>query len=81
MPPQPKRGRKRREDRQVLNSLIYRLKTGCRYRDSPRTSHYAAPSTTHYWLTRSAFAGSFSLSRTLLVKEERNADATHIRNR
>jgi hypothetical protein len=52
MPPQPERGRKRRQDRKVLNSMIYRLKTGCRYRDIPRTSHYAPPTTTHCWLTR-----------------------------
>lgn len=52
MPPQPTRGRKRRQDRKVLNSMIYRLKTGCRYQDIPRTDNYAAPTTTHYWLTR-----------------------------
>ena len=50
MPPQPKRGRRRRQDRKVINSLLYRLKTGCRYCDIPRTSHYAAPTTTHHWL-------------------------------
>ena len=43
----------------MLNSLIFRLKTGCRYRDLPRTPKYAAPSTTHYWLKRWTAAGLF----------------------
>ena len=42
-------GRKREHDRQVLNSLVYRLKTGCRYRDIPRDPEYATPSTTFDW--------------------------------
>lgn len=52
MPPQTRLGRKREYDRQVINSLLYRLKTGCRYRDTPRTPEYAAPSTTFYWFNR-----------------------------
>ena len=52
MPPQFRLGRKREHDREVLNSLVYRLKTGCRYRDIPRAPEYAAPSTTFYWFKR-----------------------------
>lgn len=46
MPPQTCLGRNREHDREVLNSLLYRLKTGCRYQYIPRTPEYAAPSTT-----------------------------------
>lgn len=48
LPPQPTLGRRRKQDREVLNSLVYRLKTGCRYRDIPRAEGYAAPSTKHH---------------------------------
>ena len=52
LPPQAKTGRRRKHDRQVLNSLVYRLKTGVRYRDIPRTGDYAAKSTVYHWLKR-----------------------------
>jgi transposase len=52
MPPQSRLGRKREHDREVLNSIVYRLKTGCRYQDIPRTPEYAAPTTTFYWFKR-----------------------------
>ncbi len=54
LPPQPRTGRRRQHDREVLNSLVYRrlgqngryracpLVTGSRYRDLPRTPEYAA---------------------------------------
>lgn len=45
LPPQPRTGRRREHDREVLNSLVYRLATGARYRDLPRTAEYA-PRTT-----------------------------------
>ena len=60
LPPQPALGRRRRQDREVLNSLVYRLKTGCRYRDIPRTEVYAAPSTTHHWVNRWVKDGVFN---------------------
>lgn len=59
LPPQPALGRRRRQDREVLNSLTYRLKTGCRYRDIPRTQSYAPPSTTHHWVSRWVKDGVF----------------------
>lgn len=52
LPPQPRTGRRRQHDRQVLNSLVYRLKTGVRYRDIAKSEDYAAKSTVYYWLAR-----------------------------
>ena len=52
LPPQPRTGRRRQHDRQVLNSLVYRLKTGVRYKDIPRSESYAAKSTVYHWLKR-----------------------------
>ncbi len=59
VPPQTRLGRKREHDREVLNSLVYRLKTGCRYRDIPRSPEYATPSTTFYWFKRWTEQGLF----------------------
>ena len=59
LPPQPALGRRRKQDREVLNSLVYRLKTGCRYRDIPRTEGYAPPSTTHHWVSHWVKDGVF----------------------
>ena len=68
LPPQAALGRRRKQDREVLNSLVYRLKTGCRYRDIPRTESYAAPSTTHHWVSRWVKDGVFdSLWQQLLA--------------
>ena len=68
LPPQPALGRRRRQDREVLSSLVYRLKTGCRYRDIPRTEGYAPPSTTHHWVSRWVKGGMFdSLWQQLLA--------------
>lgn len=52
LPSQPRTGRRRKHDRQVLNSFIYRLKTGVRYKDIPRSENYAAKSTVYHWLKR-----------------------------
>lgn len=52
LPPQPRTGRRRGHDRQVLNSLVYRLKIGVRYKDIPKGEGYAAKSTVYYWLGR-----------------------------
>lgn len=59
-PPRPTLGRRRRQDPEVLNSLTYRLKTGCRYRDIPRVEEYAVPSTTHHWVSRWVKNGVFN---------------------
>jgi transposase len=52
LPPQPKTGRRRQHDRQVLNSLVYRLRTGVRYKDIPSTGDYATKSSVYHWLKR-----------------------------
>lgn len=57
LPPQPRTGRRREHDREVLNSLVYRLVTGCHYRDLPRTPEYAPRTTTYHWLKKWTEAG------------------------
>lgn len=52
LPAQPQTGRRREHDRQVLNSLVYRLETGVRYKDIPRAEGYAAKSTVYHWLNK-----------------------------
>ncbi len=52
LPPQPRTGRRREHDREVLNSMVYRLVTGSRYRDLPRTPEYAPRTTTYHWLKK-----------------------------
>lgn len=80
LPPQPKTGRRREHDRQVLNSLVYRLKTGVRYKDIPRTPDYAAKSTVYHWLKRWTEKGVFeciwqSLLSLLEVEGKLNLDS------
>jgi transposase len=36
LPPQPRVGRKRAEDRRTINGILYVLKTGCKWKDMPR---------------------------------------------
>ena len=36
LPPQPKVGRKRADDRKTINAILYVLITGCRWRDIPK---------------------------------------------
>lgn len=50
--PQPRTGRRRQHDREVLNSMVYRLVTGSRYCDLPQTLEYAARTTTYHWLKK-----------------------------
>lgn len=57
LPPQPRTGRRRQHDREVLNSLVYRLVTGSRYRDLPQTAEYAARTTTYHRLKKWTEAG------------------------
>ncbi|GEM85991.1 transposase [Meiothermus granaticius] len=52
LPPQPAKGRKRSQDREVLSGIMYRLKTGCRWRDIPKVEGYAPGSRCHYWHDR-----------------------------
>jgi len=50
LPPQPTKGRKRKQDREVLNSYLYKLKTGKTYKDIPKNPSYASASTTQRWI-------------------------------
>lgn len=36
LPPQPRVGRKRADDRKTINGILFVLMTGCRWRDVPR---------------------------------------------
>jgi transposase len=36
LPPQPRVGRKRADDRQTINGILYVLETGCKWEDMPR---------------------------------------------
>lgn len=36
LPPQPKVGRKRADDRRTINGILYILETGCKWEDMPR---------------------------------------------
>jgi transposase len=36
LPPQPRVGRKRADDRKTINAILYVLITGCRWRDIPK---------------------------------------------
>lgn len=71
--PQPRTGRRREHDRQVLNSLVYRLKTGVRYRDISKSEDYAAKSTVYHWLSKWSEAGVLEhIWRQLLAELEAN---------
>jgi putative transposase len=50
LPPQPAHGRRRRHDRQVLNAILYVMRTGCRWCDLPHD--LGDDSTAHRWLLR-----------------------------
>lgn len=36
LPPQPRVGRRRVDDRQIINGILYTLLTGCKWRDMPK---------------------------------------------
>jgi len=50
LPPQPDLGRRRRHDRQVLNAILYVMRTGCRWCDLPHD--LGDDSTAHRWFLR-----------------------------
>ena len=50
LPPQPASGRRRRHDRQVLNAILYVMRTGCRWCDLPHD--LGDDSTAHRWFLR-----------------------------
>lgn len=57
LPPQPRVGRKRADDRQIINAILFVLITGCRWRDVPR--HYGAPVTAWRRLKRWSAEGAW----------------------
>ena len=55
MPPEPtkrRRGMPHTPFRQVVNTLLYLLITGCRWCDTPRGPRWASKSAAHRWLQR-----------------------------
>jgi len=50
LPPQPAQGRRRRHDRQVINAILYVMRTGCRWCDLPHD--LGDDSTAHRWFLR-----------------------------
>ena len=76
LPPAPsKRGRGMPHVpfRQVLNTLLYILLTGCRWCDVPRGPQWASKSATHRWLQRWQADGTLAAmqARILGVAEEK----------
>ena len=59
--------------RNVLNSLIYILITGCRWCDLPRGEIWASKSSTHRWLKRWEEDGKFEhlQARILAIADEK----------
>lgn len=59
--------------RNVLNSLIYILMTGCRWCDIPRGKIWASKSSTHRWLKRWQEDGTFEYlqARILAIADEK----------
>jgi transposase len=54
-PPEPTRrgrGMPHTSFRQVVNTVLYILSTGCRWCDLPRGPHWASKSAAHRWLQR-----------------------------
>jgi transposase len=46
------RGTKRSDFRQVWNSILYILTTGCRWKDLPQKPEFASRSSAHRWLKK-----------------------------
>ncbi len=74
--PSPKkrtRGMPHSPFRNVLNSLIYILITGCRWCDLPRGKIWASKSATHRWLKRWQEDGTFEYlkARILAIADEK----------
>ncbi len=66
--------------RNVLNSLIYILITGCRWCDLPQGQIWASKSATHRWLKRWQEDGTFEyLQARILAVSLRECEATQMR--
>ena len=72
-PPKRSRGMPHAPFRQILNTLLYVLITGCRWGDVPCGPQWASKSATHRWLQRWQADGTLATlqARILGVAEER----------
>ena len=72
-PPKRGRGMPHAPFRQILNTLLYILITGCRWCDVPRGPQWASKSATHRWLQRWQADGTLGVmqARILGIAEER----------
>src|SRR5437660_2284025 len=72
-PPKRGRGMPHAPFRQILNTLLYILITGCRWCDVPRGPQWASKSATHRWLQRWQAEGTLAAmqARILGIAEER----------
>ena len=72
-PPKRHRGMPHAPFRQILNTLLYVLITGCRWCDVPRGPQWASKSATHRWLQRWQAEGTLAAmqARILGIAEER----------
>lgn len=72
-PPKRGRGMPHAPFRQVVNTLLYVLITGCRWCDIPRGPQWASKSATHRWLKRWQADGTLAAmqARILGLAEER----------
>jgi transposase len=57
LPPQPKVGRKRQDDRRTLNGILYVLRSGCAWADLP--PEYGAATTCWRWFERWSADGTW----------------------
>jgi len=72
-PPKRSRGMPHAPFRQILNTLLYVLITGCRWGDVPCGPQWASKSATHRWLQRWQADGTLAAmqARILGIAEER----------
>jgi transposase len=73
LPPKRSRGMPHTPFRQVVNTLLYVLLTGCRWCDLPRGPQWASKSAAHRWLQRWQTDGTLAAmpARILGIAEER----------
>jgi transposase len=81
-PPEPttrRRGMPHTPFRQVVNTLLYMLITGCRWCDLPRGPQWASKSAAHRWLKRWQADGTLAAmqGRLLGLAEERGMIQWH----
>jgi len=84
-PPQPQVGRKRADDRWIINGILFVLTTGCRWRDVPR--RYGTPVTAwrrlRWWSEEGKIQGYLRRRgiRSTILSNRRNSDGKRRRGR